>query len=515
MTVGALIQLNNGLSDRMAYLTLNPSFSHFKTVYARYTLFAMDTIVLLPSKNAVLSYDNDTQISFKIGRNGDLVRQMCVTFEMPDIYSPSSQLESTAVNCGGYHSFCWIQRLGEYMIKSATVSIGTQLALDRHTSEWLHINSELNLADDKKLGYYEMIGHIPEYYDPASGAGCGGAYPSGYTIAPTVGAPSIVGRRVVVPLQFWFNNPSAPSSSFPLVATQLMEIWIHITMRKLRELFTLIDGATGFAAKPPPGFPIGHLRYPVQPNTTTLDLNVNMEVNYIFLDRVEQKIFSEQSHEYLITQVQCKEHIASDSANIRIDISAFAKPVIYMAFAIRRSDMEDANQWSNFTNWTNAIPPYRAQFLNPYGDNPNGGDFPAKIAYYKTQYMLRGARLLLNGTDVYNGRIYNFDNGGSELNGKDSAYFNYIQSYCFTNKVLLSRHGIYIMAFSLNTQSQQPAGAINMSSINNKELVLSLIDRDPDGGYDGQQYNYNIHVFAVNYELVRILGGHVGTATAN
>ena len=39
MTAGALLQLQNGITDRMAFLTLNPQITHFKSVYKKYTNF--------------------------------------------------------------------------------------------------------------------------------------------------------------------------------------------------------------------------------------------------------------------------------------------------------------------------------------------------------------------------------------------------------------------------------------------------------------------------------------------
>jgi hypothetical protein len=57
-----------------------------------------------------------------------------------------------------------------------------------------------------------------------------------------------------------------------------------------------------------------------------------------------------------------------------------------------------------------------------------------------------------------------------------------------------------------------------MSSINNKDILLNLTDINPNGGYNypaGISYNYNIYIFAVNYEIIKIMGGMVGTMTSN
>lgn len=512
MTAGALLQLKYGLDDRMAFLTFNPSISHFKSVYKRYTNFSMETISVLPNRNNILSFDTDTSISFKIGRDGDLIKDMFLTFEFPDIYSSSNTTDSMTQGCGGNHSFQWIKRLAEYLVKEITITMDTQTMIDHHYSEWFHIHSEMTLPFEKKNGYYDMIGNITEYYDPANSAGCNGNYPSGYTNGnpSTPYAPSIVGRRIILPLQFWFNQNAV--NSFPLIATQHMEFWVNVTLRKLKELYTIIN-SNDDRIQPPSNLVFGKFHYP-QTNTNILDLNVNLEVNYIFLEREERKRFALASHEYLITQLQRITYSSSSNniSTINIDMRNFSKPVTNLFFIIRRTDFESCNQWSNFTNWISDIPPYRSGFINPFGSNPTLSQFPAKIEYYKTPYMLRGSRILINGSDLVNGRIYNFDNGGTDINGKDSFYYNYIQPYMFQKNI--PSQGIYSYSFSLDNNEFQPNGAINMSSISTKELILSLINMDQIG-YNEQSYNINVYVFALNYEITRILGGMFGTASSN
>ena len=57
-----------------------------------------------------------------------------------------------------------------------------------------------------------------------------------------------------------------------------------------------------------------------------------------------------------------------------------------------------------------------------------------------------------------------------------------------------------------------------MSSISTKDILLNLTDINPNGGYNyppGTPYTYNVYVFAVNYDILKIMGGMVGTMTSN
>jgi len=508
MTVGALLQLEYGNTDRMAFLTLNPQITHFKSVYKKYTNFATQFLQLAPiAKSAVLAWDQDTKYTFKVPRDGDAIRDMYLTFELPDIYSDSN------------YQFQWIKRIGEYIVKDISLQIDTNQNVDKHYSEWFHAYSELNYNEGKKKGYYKMVGNIPELYDPANAPGNGGQYPS-YPGSPNPYAPSIINRKLYLPLIFWFNKFA--SMSFPLIAIQKTEININITLRQLQHLYTVVDytgvsGGTGYRVRPTKSnHYIGNFLYP-STSQNGLDINPNIEINNIFLDNEERKRFALSSHDYLITQLQVIKQTYNYSKSVTVDLKNINKPVTELVFMIRRSDMEDVNDWSNFTNWNlNDIPPYSSGYINQYG-------LPltinaANIRYYKTKNLLKSAKIRIQAQDITEskGDVRDNDNPNNKLDGKDSIFFNLMENFNFNEN--MPDEGIYTYSFSLDNSSLQPSGAINMSSINNKDIMLNLTDINPSGGYNypsGTAYNYGVYIFAVNYDILKIMGGMVGTMTSN
>ena len=179
--------------------------------------------------------------------------------------------------------------------------------------------------------------------------------------------------------------------------------------------------------------------------------------------------------------------------------------------------MEDVNDWSNFTNWNlNDIPPYSSGYINQYG-------LPltinaANIRYYKTKNLLKSAKIRIQAQDITEskGDVRDNDNPNNKLDGKDSIFFNLMENFNFNEN--MPDEGIYTYSFSLDNSSLQPSGAINMSSINNKDIMLNLTDINPSGGYNypsGTAYNYGVYIFAVNYDILKIMGGMVGTMTSN
>ena len=505
MTVGALIQLEYGNTDRMAFLTLNPQITHFKSVYKKYTNFATQFITNYPSSkvDSGLSWDAETKCTFTVPRDGDAIRDIYLTVELPDIYSNSN------------YQFQWIKRIGEYIIKDVSIQIDTNANIDKHYCEWLHAYSELNYDEGKKKGYYKMIGNVPEMYDPSNAPGNGGQYPSYLNNY----APSIINRKLYIPLVFWFNKFA--SMSFPLISVQYTTININFTFRRLQELYTVIDyagvlGGTGYRVKPTkPNHYIGNFLASQNASQKTLDIKPCLEINNMFLDNEERKRFALSSHEYLITQLQTIINNGyKTSSSLSVELTNINKPVSELIFMVRRSDMEDVNDWSNFTNWnTPDVPPYSIGYVNQYGTplSINTGN----IQYYKTKNLLKSALLRLQAQEITTGSVPNNDLPlSANIDGKDSVFFNLMQN--FNSNTNMPDEGIYTYSFSLDNSSLQPIGAVNMSSINNKNIILNLTNINPNGGYNsGTTYTYNIYVFAVNYDILKIMGGMVGTMTSN
>ena len=506
MTAGALQQIAVATSDRMAFLCLNPSITHFKAVYKKYTAFSIEYVNETATSSGSLSFDNPTTISFDIKRNGDLMKDIYLQIDLPSIYSTN-----------GYN-FQWIERLGEYIIRDSTVTInGTRI--DRHIGEWLHIWSELTLPQEKRDGYYRMIGNTADMYDPANAPGNNGIYPDTTAISP-YGTPrlipSIKGRRLSIPLRFWFNNET--SSAFPLIALQYAVFNITFNLRPLKELYTVVDvGDTGYRIRPNKNaHNIGNFLVTQSSSTTSINVNPTLEINYIFLDKDERKQFAISTHEYLITQLQYYYTNASTELSPKNIIlsNTFSKPVTEFIVLIRRSDNEICNKWSNYTNWNSNIAPYSPAYLN------ENGPFPAinstNFNYYYDNEILKSAVISINkNTEITAGQPYTYF-GTSGINGKDRTFYNNVMNFA-ANKCIPSQ-GIYTYSFSLSNNNKQPDGVINMSNLSDVILQLYLNNIDPTATYSvsaSGKYEYNIYVMAVNYEALRIIGGIASVAYSN
>ena len=85
---GGLLQLV-AYGNENIYLNGNPQITFFKSVYRRYTNFAMENIEESLIGRTKLSFNEKTEYKIKIPRRGDLIHNIYLTFNLPDIYSNS------------------------------------------------------------------------------------------------------------------------------------------------------------------------------------------------------------------------------------------------------------------------------------------------------------------------------------------------------------------------------------------------------------------------------------------
>jgi hypothetical protein len=483
---GGLLQLA-GYGNQDIYLTGSPLISYFKVVYRRYTNFSMENISLDMDKTE-LSFNQQKQFTRKFDRNADLISKVYLSLTLPEIMSPPGR------------EFKWVKNIGLTMIDSVALYIqGRQI--DIHYGEWLHIWHELNLSSDQKDGFNEMIGNIPEIYDPASVPSNNGVYPSANINTDVV--PSINRYRLYIPMIFWFNRH--PGLALPLIALQYHQVEIQFNMRPVRDLYTIIDtdpsSATyGFRVKPSDTVPgqgienyltdtsMSRLNLDGSRTLITFDINPRLEVNYIFLDSAERKRFANVEHEYLIERVfrVNKTGINGNSSNtITLELHHPTKELVWCT---KRSDVDEHNDWTNYTNWTDENnPPYSLAYYNPYG--PTRQITSTNYNNYKNKSILNNAKLLLNGYDRF-----------SE---KEGIYFNNAQPY--ESHTRIPKNGIYCYSFALdnsNNKVNQPSGTCNFSMYNNIDLLIKTNPID-----SSENYKFTCNVYAISYNMLRITSG--------
>jgi len=478
---GGLIQLATyGAHD--FYLTNQPQISYFKSVYRRYTNFATEMIEVSPTiEGRNLQTTGDIDLTFEIPRDADLVKSVFFTFTLPAIFSNHTYT--------GGRKFNWVQRIGEVIIKHVSLEIGGR-EIDKHYGEWLQIWSELTMTEAQKDGYNRMIGNVVEMYGPEAIENIDGYPASSSTI------PSIRSRKIYVPMRFFFNE--SYSQALPLIAMQYDSApKLVFKLRPLEELYTIVDTdrkkPTTTTANHNFGYYTSH---DSQTSVSSYDINPNLEVEYIFLDRDERKRFALSEHQYLIHQVQYREDTIAPStidSEVTKDLD-MTHPITELVWIARRGDHEDANIWHNYTNWATTLDPLRTYTgtidSNPYGSHSLTAQDNSS---YLEQNIIVNSVLKLNGFERFATKSWEM--------------FNLVNNYQHCERIPTVGINTYSFALAANNP-KQPSGSINFSRFNTIELRNTYnkkCSKDIFGTTDA--YNYRLMVFGRNINVFRIIGG--------
>jgi hypothetical protein len=295
---GGLLQLiAQGKQD--IFLTGNPQTTWFKTVYRRYTNFAVES--------QVMYFDGDgdfgKRLSCLIPRRGDLLGP-CVL----EVTLPALTLAGTTTPVP------YVNSIGNFLIDQITVEIGEN-EVDTQTGEWMEIWSNLTTEASKRQGLNEMLGRVENYAEPS-------------IYGPT---------KVYIPLQFWFCKN--PGSYLPLLALQFHPIRINLNIRKLQDCFY-----TDLLAAP--GVNCSSIQ--VKPIKIT---DLRLWGDFVYLDVEERRRFVANSHEYLIEQLQYTAPIpipiGSTSLSARLE---FNHPLREIIWVVQRDKMQTNHEWFNYSS---------------------------------------------------------------------------------------------------------------------------------------------------------------------
>jgi len=242
-----------------------------------------------------------------------------------------------------------------------------------------------------------------------------------------------------------------PGAALPLIALQYHEVKINILWNKSSLIFT--NGNTVPSSAGP--------------------AQANLLVDYIYLDVEERRRMAQESHEYLIEQTQFNEDKGLTTAQNRVDLT-FNHPVKELIWVTQNAGRRDCRI--------------------------NGGDSLDPLTYDDIIYE---CTLQLNGQD--------------RMQALPGKYFNAVQPYQHHTGIGASNAegnaGIYMYSFAIKPEEHQPSGTCNFSRIDTATLVFSVDGKTVINNIDVN--NYEIRVYAINYNILRIMSGMGGLAYSN
>lgn len=206
----------------------------------------------IKEKDILFSFDPNKYDIITNNYNKSYLENILIKINLPAIYSSSER------------QFKWIKYLGYNIIDKVQCKISflnstniTEINLYTYT-EWLYIWYEINLSESEKKLHYNLIGHIPELYDPALNNN--NIYPASHlqkqkykwiitdnnlNKATTIvnnndfnfnKPPSINSKTLYIPLNFSFCN----SINNMLPMNRINKIDIIINLKDYDKLYTVL-----------------------------------------------------------------------------------------------------------------------------------------------------------------------------------------------------------------------------------------------------------------------------------
>jgi hypothetical protein len=265
-----------------------------------------------------------------------------------------------------------------------------------------------------------------------------------------------------VPLEFWFCRNVG--LSLPLIALQYHEVKFKIIFEQYANcVYDASADVTGAGA------------------TGSGTFDASMWIDYIFLDTDERRRFAQNSQEYLIEQLQFtgSENLNASAANrFRLNFNHPCKELVWVS----KKASTTPNMWYNYTT-TNT-------YQNVSGLTTAGTSNMISGVYPDGANPFKNCLLQLNGNDRFAQR--------------EGQYFNYVQPYQHHTNIPKNR-GINVYSFALKPEEHQPSGTLNMSRIDTAVLSLDT----------GSAAGTSVNIFAVNYNVLRIMSGMGGLAYSN
>ena len=387
----------------------------------------------------------------QISRNGDLIHRTYLQVKVPA--APANE--------------SYVNYLGLRLLKSVSIEIGGQ-QIDKHYSDWLYIWNELSLPRGKRDAWNRMVGADND---------------------------AIKDTTLFIPLEFWFCRNIG--LALPLIALQYHEVKIKIEFEDFKNCCVVTSSGLSSTS------------------TATKLSDANLWVDYIYLDTDERRKFAQLSHEYLIEQLQFTgQETLSQSTRVKLNFNHPCKELIWVAKLTPTLPQHWYNYNANLSGGNYSLPISTTAFDEPniditastsnyYLGTSNSSNIPINdldsgiidniLPYTTTNFVnpFNTCLLQLNGNDRFNVR--------------DGTYFNLVQPYQHHTNIPLNR-GINVYSFALKPEEHQPSGTLNMSRIDTAVLDVKT---------QGSAIIGNINIYAVNYNVLRILSGMGGLAYSN
>jgi hypothetical protein len=282
------------------------------------------------------------------------------------------------------------------------------------------------------------------------------------TLCNTTQAP----KAAYIPMRFWFCKN--PGLAVPLIALQYHEVKFNVTFANVSKFIYCPD------------------------NTQQVSLeSVKVYADYVYLDTTERRQFAQNAHEYLIDQLQHQQESGSDNTKNTYRLN-FNHPVKELIWTGRPVDVVLNTSYLEGNITGGATP--SSIVKNQTGLTTDMMDQPPITAPTSNLF----SKIILNGTDRFTERHITYFTR-NQIWDNHTGFGSTGSNICFN----YNRDAIGVYSFALRPEEHQPSGTCNFSRIDTAQLL-----------FDGEPLN-PLDIYAVNYNVLRIMSGMGGLAYSN
>lgn len=549
------------------YLTGNPQITFFKVVYRRHTNFAMESIE--QTFNGTGSFGNKVQCP--IVRNGDLITKMYLRTTV----SAGTSIGAS----GAYSSikWAWVTSLGHALISSVELEIGGT-RIDKHYGEWLTIWNELSRKIGQDRGYNQMIGNVEEltvldFQHPAYTMWV----PLKFFFCRFDGLalPLIALQYHEVRINFEFlpveqllSFEAASGATGKGLATAL---GLTLSSCSLYVDYIYLDSEERKRfAQASHEYLIEALQFPGSESITGVNSKFRLNLNHpckflIWTAKLGRYTNGNTVLAYHPTDTYATQLAATKRFVLKYAATAVAGFALTDAYG-RISPVAGSSTTTDIFNKINPVAITNSGAGGAVADVDNvtilGELLPLDFISQTVASWVTTSTVVVNfasgavswvvpattatagdGIAAKDIVLYQWDNFGNQLDGtenstyqallqlngqdrfsqREGTYFNYCQPWQhFSNT---PSDGVNVYSFALNPEEHQPSGTCNFSRIDNATLSItfgrvSALTGISENAYLGNYLNSgsstsNFNVWAVNYNVLRVMSGMAGLAYSN
>ena len=364
--------------------------------------------------------------------------------------------------------------IGDMYVELVTASLGTKAGTADIDACWV---AERAIKDvELSIGGQRIDKHYQKWWRLYSELYLDDSKKANYGKMTTNPVASTTGT-VFLPLLFFFNRN--PGLYLPLIALQYHECRIDFDLSSEFSQYT--DGST-----------------------------FKVWGNYVYLDTEERRRFAQKGHEYLIEQVQ---HTGTDTVTAgstkQVRLS-YNHPIKELVWCFNNGSSSNAQHW-NFTSNAatagsvvlEANPTAYGNCHVPISEGTGAPLLSVGSSGSAKQWSEEGAALSVSAGPLDTFKLVL--NGQDRFKEQKGKYFNQVQA--FNHHSGSPYPGVYSYSFALKPEEHQPTGTCNFSRIDNAQVAVTLKADATDSQV--------MHMFATNYNVLRIQSGMGGLAFSN